>query len=404
MVKYSHICIVTSSNISEDGIGGEGKYSVMLYNWLKTKNINCTLFSSFSIGIKTFKPNYEIKSSSEGKRLTKRALSVPYPLFMMKRLIISVILSLKMFQLHYNSPISLIHAQDTGYTGLAALMVGKVLKVPVIVSSHGIRHKTIHHGIKSKMKGIILRIERNLDKFTLKNADEVFVDNEIIKTYFEKMVKRSINIIPIPIQLDKFRYSLDNRNTIRNELRCNECKLLGFVGRFAPEKNLFTLIRAFSNVLDNAHHAKLVLVGTGPLESEIKDHVRKMNIAENVIFLGARHDVSKILSGLDVFILPSYTEGMSVALLEAMATGRAIIGSKISTISEIVTDSKEGILVDPYDPTEIQKAIIELFENDSLSKELGSNANEKALQFDINTIFPKLIYHYEKLMETYNLK
>jgi glycosyltransferase involved in cell wall biosynthesis len=401
MINNPHICIVTSSNISEDGIGGEGRYSILLYNWLRSKNINCTLFSSNSLSIKNFNSQYSNrKRTSQKKVQRKKAFSGPYPLFMTQRWIISIILSFKIFHLHSKSPISLIHAQDTGYTGLAALAAGKILRVPVVISSHGIRHKTIHHSLKSKIKGPILRIERNLDKFTVKNADEVFVDNETIKTYFEKIVKRDIKIIPIPIQLEKFKYSLSNRTAIRNELRCNECKLLGFIGRFAPEKNIITLLRAFSNVLHNLHDAKSVLVGTGPLESELKSYVNKMNIADNVIFLGARDDVNKILSSLDIFILPSYTEGMSVALLEAMATGCAIICSRIPTNSEIISDRKEGILVDPYDPTQIQKVIIELFENNSLRMELGSNAKKKAMQFDINVIFPKLIHSYEKLMGT----
>lgn len=400
MLDYPHICIVTSSNISEDGIGGEGKYSIMLYNWLRNKKIKCTLFSSTSVGIKNFHPQYpNTHGTSKRKKLTKRVNSVPYPLYMAQRLIISVILSLKIFHLHRNSPISLIHAQDTGYTGLAALATGKILKIPVVISSHGIRHKTIQHSIKSKIKGSILRIERNLDKLTVKHAEEVLVDNETIKKYFEKMVNRSINIIPIPIQLDKFEHSPTNRNTLRNELGCNGCKLIGFVGRFAPEKNLITLLSAFSNVLSNIPHAKLVLIGTGPLESEMKDYVNKMHITNNVIFLGSRDDVNKILSSLDIFILPSYTEGMSVALLEAMANGCAIIGSRIPTISEIVTDRNEGILVNPYDPIEIQKGIIELLENDSLRTELGKNAKTKARHFDINMVFPKLIRYYEKLTE-----
>ncbi len=137
---------------------------------------------------------------------------------MAKRLLISIILSVKIFQLHFNSPISLIHAQDTGYTGLAAIVVGKILRIPVIVSSHGIRHKTIQHSIRSRIKGIIFRIERNLDIFTIKSANEVIVDNETIKIYFEKIVKKRIKTIPIPIQVDKFEYSLSDRTTIRNEL------------------------------------------------------------------------------------------------------------------------------------------------------------------------------------------
>lgn len=400
MKKEPHICIITSSSISEYGIGGEGRYAILLYNWLKSKSIQCTLLGSKSIKIKTFNSNKQDQTNSKKTQSKKMASFTYYPFFMAYRLASSFFLSLKIFQLHLNFPISIIHSQDTGYTGLAAIIVGKILRIPVIVSSHGIRHKTIQNSLKSRLKEIIFRIERNLDLFTIKNANEVIADNDTIKSYFEKIVKRGIKSIPIPIQLDKFEYSLPNRTTIRKELQCNENTIvIGFVGRFAPEKNLLTLLNAFSRVLQNPdHQTKLVLVGNGPLESEMTNYVKKMNMAKDVIFCGIRQDINKVLSGIDIFILPSFTEGMSVALLEAMATGCAIICSKISTNAEIISDRKEGILIDPNNINEIERVIIELFENDSLRSELKHNAKKKAIQFDINTVFPKVILLYEKLI------
>jgi glycosyltransferase involved in cell wall biosynthesis len=397
MVNYPHICIVTSSNISEDGVGGEGRYSILLYNWLMSRNIKSTLFGGNSIKVKNFNPNYEYrKGNSKKSDPRKKTPFAPYPLFMVKRLLISIILCLKIFRLHYYLPISLIHAQDTGYSGLAAIIVGRILRIPVVVSSHGIRHKTIHHGIKSKIKGIIYRFERNLDIFTINGANEVIVDNDVIKNYFEKIVKKNIKTIPIPIQLNKFEYSLSNRNTIRIELGLDEStSVIGFIGRFAPEKNLINLLTAFSYVLQNSYQAKLVLVGTGPLESKMKKLVRKMNITDNVIFCGVRDDINKILSSCDIFVLPSFVEGMSVALLEAMATGTPIICSKIPTNAEIISDRKEGILIDPYNVRGIGNAIIELLKNSMLRSELSYNARKKVLQFDINNVFPKLIQSYE---------
>lgn len=399
MVNPPHICIITSSNISEGGIGGEGKYSILLYNYLKSRNIKSTLLGSNSMKIKNFDSSFNPKKTISRKNEPRKRISfAPYPLFMAQRLLISIILSVKILQLHFNSPISLIHSQDTGYTGLAAILVGRILKVPVIVSSHGIRHKTIYHGLKSRIKGIIYRIERNSDTFTIKSANEAIVDNETIKNYYEKIVKKRIKILPIPIQLDKFEYSLSNRTTIRNELGIDEStRIIGFIGRFAPEKNLITLLNVFSKVLQNSYQIKLVLVGTGPLESEMKNLARKMNMEDKVIFCGVRDDINKVLSSFDLFILPSFIEGMSVALLEAMATRSAIICSKIPTNAEIISDRKEGILIDPNDPREIEKVIIELVDNAELRSELSYNAEKKAIQFDINTVFPKIIRIYEKL-------
>jgi glycosyltransferase involved in cell wall biosynthesis len=121
-----------------------------------------------------------------------------------------------------------------------------------------------------------------------------------------------------------------------------------------------------------------------------------MKLYENVIFCGVREDIDKMLSSFEIFILPSFTEGMSVALLEAMATGPAIICSNIPTNAEIISHRKEGILIDPHDTSEIEKVIIELIENPKLRSELSYNAKKKAIQFDVNIVFPKLIELYEK--------
>lgn len=398
MASQPHICIITSSDISEGGIGGDGRYSILLYSWLTKRNINSTLLGSSSIKVKIFTPS-DNRNSSPKKISRKKIHFAPYPLFMAKRFLISIILTLKILQLHFNLPISLIHAQDTGYTALAAIIAGKILKVPVIVSSHGIRHKTIHHALNSKIKGIIYKIERNLDIFTIKNANETIVDNESIKHYFEKIVKKRITAIPIPLQLDKFKYSLSNRTTIRRELGLDEnTSVIAFIGRFAPEKNLINLLTAFSNVLEGSYETKLLLIGTGPLESEMKNLASNMKITEDVIFCGVRDDVNKILSSCEIFILPSYVEGMSVALLEALASGTPIICSNIPTNAEIINDRKEGILIDPHNPLEIENAIIELLDNPMLRSELSNNAKKKAIQFDVNSVFPNLIQSYENLV------
>lgn len=396
MTNDPHICIITSSDISESGIGGDGRYSILLYKWLKNKNINCTLLGSKTFVIRDYGSSFVPKGTILSNKSQKKTSFAPYPLFMAKRLLISVTLTVKILQLHISLPISLIHSQDTGYTGLAAIIAGKILRVPVVVSSHGIRHKTIQHGLKSKLKRIIYPIERNLDTYTIKAANEVVVDNDTIKYYFEKTINKRINTIPIPIQQDKFEYSLPDRNTIRTELGLDESfKVVGFIGRFAPEKNLISLIIAFSSVLQNSPQARLVLVGTGPMESEMKNLVNEMNMSDKVIFCGVRNDVNKILSACDIFILPSFVEGMSVALLEAMAAGRSIICSNIPTNAEIITHRRDGILVDPNNIKEIENAILELLDNAELRSELSSNAKKRVLEFGINMIFPKVINIYE---------
>ena len=113
----------------------------------------------------------------------------------------------------------MIHAQDTGYSGLAAVLSGKLLRIPVILSSHGIRHKTIEPNIHGRFKKVIIKFEYNLDIFTVRNADSMMAVNPSIKNYFEQIIskKRKIDFIPVPIKLKDFEFSEVNRDLIRKE-------------------------------------------------------------------------------------------------------------------------------------------------------------------------------------------
>jgi glycosyltransferase involved in cell wall biosynthesis len=404
MPRKMHICIITSSRVFDGALGGEGRYAISLYNWLSRNNMDVTLIGNSLLRIKTLNiPNTLIQNEKIMEPNKKyNTKSVPYFVYMIFRLYISIRWIIKILTIHLRSPITLIHAQDTGYSGLAAVIASKVLKIPVIVSSHGIRHKTIEHSLSSKLKKIINKIELKLDIFTINNANNIIKDNRSIKTYFEKMVSKKIEVIPIPVKLCDFKYSESNRKFIRKELDIDEStKVIGFIGRFAPEKNLFLLLTAFYKVLQTNYDMKLLLVGAGPLESSMKDYIKNMKFEANVIFCGIRQDVNKVLSSLDIFVLPSYIEGMSASLLEAMASSRSIICSNIPTNAELISNKKEGILIDPYNVDSVEQAIRLILNDDLLKSELELNAKKKATQYDVDIVFPTVFNLYEKVLESH---
>jgi glycosyltransferase involved in cell wall biosynthesis len=224
--------------------------------------------------------------------------------------------------------------------------------------------------------------------------------NPLMKDYYESEISRKIDVIPIPIRVSNFEFSDNSRDLIRRELGiCKETKVVGYIGRFDPEKNLPTLIAAFADVsVQNPQALKLVLVGTGILESELKEYVLKRGIKDKVIFCGVRDDVGMVLASFDIFVLPSYTEGLSMALLEAMASSRAIICSDIPTNHQLVSHNKEGLLVNPHKPEELRVAIQVLFNDEALRSRLGQNARTKADQYDEEVIFPQMLKYYESLL------
>ena len=142
-------------------------------------------------------------------------------------------------------------------------------------------------------------------------------------TFGEKAYKAgSVTILHNAIDLGVFHYDESGRTAIRDIFGVSEDALLvGHIGRFMTQKNHVFLLSIFVEILKRKPNSKLLLVGNGELEQQIREQVTKLGIAEYVIFAGVRSDVLQLLSAMDVFVFPSLYEGMPNTVIEAQATG-----------------------------------------------------------------------------------
>jgi glycosyltransferase involved in cell wall biosynthesis len=247
-------------------------------------------------------------------------------------------------------------------------------------------------------------MEHKLDVFALSNADLVTIVSPTMKDYVEKAAPKSIIVtIPIAIKIKNFEFSALKRELLRSELKIDgKSIIIGYVGRLSHEKNLLTLLKAFAEAVINDSSLKMVLVGKGPLEFELRKLARDMHVENKVIFCGFRDDVSNLLSSFDIFVLPSFIEGTSTALIEAMACGRAIICSDISANRKIVTNAKDALMINPNDRDGFKEAILSLSSDEKLRGRLGHNAKINAEQYDEDTIFPKFLQYYQDLLKKFD--
>ncbi|QDP41459.1 glycosyltransferase family 1 protein [Radiobacillus deserti] len=158
--------------------------------------------------------------------------------------------------------------------------------------------------------------------------------------YFGKTSKRDneVKIINNAIDCDKFTFDKNTRMEMRNELDINKKFVVGHIGRFNAQKNHDFLIDIFFEIQKQKTNSLLVLVGIGPLEGKIREKVERLGIPEKVLFLGQRNDVSDILQAIDVFVLPSFFEGLGIVLVEAQAAGLDCFTSDIVPVEAKVTD------------------------------------------------------------------
>lgn len=174
------------------------------------------------------------------------------------------------------------------------------------------------------------------------------------------------------IDIDKYS-NQQNGSEAKKALNIEPSTLVvGTVARLSPEKDQYTLIEAFSKMVNKIDDAKLIFVGDGVLKEELVNYAQKLGVSNKVIFLGFKDDVYNILPVFDVFTLSSLTEGVSLTLLEAMAMKRPVVATNVGGNPEVVIDRVTGFLVPSKDSEKMADAIIKILQNSELAQKMGA--------------------------------
>lgn len=174
----------------------------------------------------------------------------------------------------------------------------------------------------------------------------------------------------------------------------SDTKIIGIVARLAVVKDHATLLHAFKNVRSVFGNVKLLVVGDGILKEKLQKLVSDLSETQGVMFLGKRNDVKSLLHIMDVVCLSSLSEGLSLTLTEAMASGKPIVATNVGGNPELIVNGVTGFLVPPESPDEMANAILKLLRNDELRISMGQKGRERVKkEFDINGIAKE----YEKL-------
>lgn len=163
------------------------------------------------------------------------------------------------------------------------------------------------------------------------------------------------------------------------------------VAEFTKNKNLHTLISAFTSVPD----AILIVIGDGELAQELKSHTESLRLHDRVFFVGFVPHADTYLTAADVFVLPSRKEGLPYAILEAGHAAVPVVASNVGGIPEMIVQNETGILIDPHNPDTLKEGIITLTQNPEKAKELAANLKNKVEQeFSIEQMLEETIALY----------
>ena len=155
-----------------------------------------------------------------------------------------------------------------------------------------------------------------------------------------------------------------------------DAMVIGSVGRLVTLKHHRLLLVQMVELAASHPAVELVLIGEGPLRAELEALAEALGISDRVYFPGARDDVAQLLPALDIFALPSLTEGLSIALLEACAAGLAIVATSVGGNPEIIADGRNGRLVPPDDGAAMRIALAALLDDAALRARFGAAARD----------------------------
>jgi glycosyltransferase involved in cell wall biosynthesis len=205
--------------------------------------------------------------------------------------------------------------------------------------------------------------------------------------------REKIHVIPNGVDLEQFRFLDVPKNDLREEFGLSGIGfLIGMVARFMPFKNHAGVLRALPKLHKAGIDAHLALAGSGPLRDQLRTLSESLGIADKVHFLGNINQTCRFLNSLDVFVSNSFSgEGLSLALLEAMACGVPVAATAVAEHPNVLDGGRAGSLIPPENEDALVEALLHLAKHPEVRTSLGEAGHQRVLDR----------YSYDGMMEAY---
>jgi glycosyltransferase involved in cell wall biosynthesis len=247
---------------------------------------------------------------------------------------LSIIYKLRQSIINYKPDILHTHAYKADIFGF---MASRFLKVAIISTLHGFTGASWRVKLYELLDFIILRF---FDKI-------VAVSKAKTKWLHNCLYPNSkISVIYNGLSENHAEKSVDSETMRRKYGISSHAPVICTIGRLSPEKGYNYLVEAIAEVKSEVSDIKLFILGEGPLESDLKQRVYQLGVKDNVIFLGFKNDTRSYLASSDMFVLSSLTEGLPLALLEAMGEEKPVIVTNVGGLPEIIKDGCNGLIVE----------------------------------------------------------
>lgn len=252
------------------------------------------------------------------------------------------------------------------YGRIAAKLAG----IPVIISTE----LTLRNQAPSRLRRMRDLFFHPMNACLNRYTDVIICASEAIKKEWQKRsIKDKLTVIYPPFDIAKLP------SLKKKPIKKNGDWIIGIVGRLSEEKRHIDLLKAFADVSLKFPAVTLQIVGDGYLRQDLERTAGELGISKIVTFTGFQENVYEYLEKMDLFVLPSRTEGSPLSILEAMAAGLPVISTNIGGIPEIVINNSTGLLVALENTDELSGAIVRLLSNPSAMKKMGENGRKRVM-------------------------
>lgn len=262
----------------------------------------------------------------------------------------------------------LIHAHNLFFTtALIGVALRQLLGRPLVT--------TMQLGAMDQLRGLtglaVEAYEQVVGRVILRRSDAVIAVSQAVAEHGERLGGQRDRLTVIPNGVDSGRFAARDRAASRG-------KRVVLLGRLISNKGPQFLLEAAPSVLERHPDAEFVVVGDGPLRASLEARVRQYGVEGAFRFLGERSDVPQILETCAVMVRPSLTEGLPLAVLEAMAGGLPVVATPVGGTAEAVVHGRTGLLVRPGSVDELARGINTLLDDPDLAARLGANGRTLA--------------------------
>ncbi|MGA7181636.1 MAG: TIGR04063 family PEP-CTERM/XrtA system glycosyltransferase [Thiobacillaceae bacterium] len=302
----------------------------------------------------------------------------------------------------------IIHAHSPALNGLPAVRVGRAMGIPVVYEIRAFwEDAAVDHGT-TREGSLRYRLTRDMETWVVKQADAVTVICEGLRGDLVKrgIAGEKITVIPNAVDIEKFGLSGESDNALQAQLGLEGSRVLGFIGSFYAYEGLDLLLDALPEILSHMPDIKVLLVGGGPQEANLRAQAKKLGIEDKVVFTGRvpHQEVSRYYDLVDVLVYARHSMRLTNLVtplkpLEAMAQGRLFVASDVGGHKELIENGKTGLLFPAGDAKALGGTVMSLLDHPDQWPRLKANGRhfvETERNWKVSVAWYEKVYEYAK--------